>query len=132
MALTRHPVPTSPPGAVRPRAPEGIFATKKGKIGRALRLTRWGMVWERGARAFWPLLALLAFLFAVLALGGVESLPTIALPWLGVAAMAALIVAAIVGGLRYRRVRESEALERLDRTLPGRPLAALGDHAVLG
>ena len=80
--MTRHPVPTSPPGAVRPRAPEGIFATMKGKIGRALRLTRWGMVWERGARAFWPLLALLAFLFAVLALGGVESLPTIALPWL--------------------------------------------------
>ena len=90
------------------------------------------MIWERGARAFWPLLALLAVLFAVLALGGVESLPTIALPWLGGAAMAALIVAAIVGGLRYRRVRESEALERLDRTLPGRPLAALGDHAVLG
>ncbi|WP_367122474.1 DUF4175 domain-containing protein [Paracoccus sp. (in: a-proteobacteria)] len=109
-----------------------MFATKKGKIGRALRLTRWGMIWERGARAFWPLLALLAFLFAVLALGGVESLPTIALPWLGGAAMAALIVAAIVGGLRYRRVRESEALERLDRTLPGRPLAALGDHAGLG
>ncbi|MEO1973789.1 MAG: hypothetical protein ABGX07_19660 [Pirellulaceae bacterium] len=56
------------------------------------------MIWERGARAFWPLLALLAVLFAVLALGGVESLPTIALPWLGVAAMAALI-----GSTRLRR-----------------------------
>ena len=105
---------------------------KKGRVARALRLTRWGMVWERGARAFWPLLGLLACLFAIFALGGVAAIPAPALPWIGGAILVALLAAAIWGGLHYRRVRDFEAVERLDRTLPGRPLAALGDHAALG
>lgn len=102
------------------------------RVARALRLTRWGMVWERGARAFWPLVALLSAIFAVFALGGVAALPAATLPWLAGAAALAALVAAAWGGLRYRPVRPSEAVERLDRTLPGRPLAALGDSAALG
>lgn len=101
-------------------------------IARALRLTRWGLVWERGARAFWPLAALLACLFAAFALGGVAALPQPVLPWLAGLALLALLVAAIRGGLRYRRVHGTDAFERLDKTLPERPLTALADRAALG
>lgn len=122
----------SRPGAVCPRTPEDIFLKKNGRVFLALRLTRWGMVWERAARAFWPLAGLLACLFAAFALGGVGSIPATILPWLAGGALVALLAAAIRGGLRYRRVREAEAVERLDRTLPGRPLTALRDRAAIG
>ncbi|WP_165571116.1 DUF4175 family protein, partial [Paracoccus nototheniae] len=105
---------------------------KKGPVGRALRLTLWGMAWERGARAFWPLVTLLAVGFAALALGVVAGLPDAVLPWMAGAWLLAVVVAAGVGGWRFRRVRRAEALARLDRTLPGRPLSALSDRAAIG
>lgn len=105
---------------------------KNGPVGRALRLTRWGMVWERGARAFWPLATLLAVGFAALWLGVVASVPVVALPWGAGLWLLAVIAAAVRGGLRFRRVRAREALERLDRSLPGRPLTALTDRAAIG
>lgn len=132
MALTRRPKRMSQPGAVSPRTPEDIFTPKTGKLARALSLTRWGMVWERGARAFWPLMALLALVYAGFSLGLFSSISPKVLPWLAGGSVIALIVAGIRGGLRYRRVREVEVVERLDRTLPGRPLAALGDRAAIG
>ncbi|WP_168217513.1 DUF4175 family protein, partial [Paracoccus liaowanqingii] len=98
---------------------------KTGPVARALRLTRWGMAWERGARAFWPLVTLLAVGFAALALGAVAGLPDPALPWVAGAWLLAVVAFAGLGGWRYRRVRQAEALARLDRTLPGRPLSAL-------
>ncbi|SIT03725.1 DUF4175 domain-containing protein [Paracoccus saliphilus] len=122
----------SQPGAVCPRTPEDIFLKKNGRVFLALRLTRWGMVWERAARAFWPLAGLLACLFAAFAFGGVAAVPSAVLPWLAGVALAALLAAAIWGGLRYRRVGEAEAIGRLDRTMPGRPLAALRDRAAIG
>ncbi|WP_243698661.1 DUF4175 domain-containing protein [Paracoccus alkanivorans] len=121
----------SRPGAPPPD-PRGISTKKKNRVFLALRLTRWGMLWERAARAFWPLAGLLACLFAAFALGGVGAVPPTILPWLAGGALAALLTAAIRGGLRYRRVREAEAVERLDRTLSGRPLTALRDRAAIG
>ncbi|MDP0927509.1 DUF4175 family protein [Paracoccus onubensis] len=105
---------------------------KKGRIGRALHLTRLGMIWERAARAFWPLAGLLACFFAIFAFGGVAAMPVPGLLWLVGGALIALLAAAIWGGLRYRHVRETEVVERLDRTLPGRPLTALRDRAAIG
>ncbi|MFV0383244.1 DUF4175 domain-containing protein [Paracoccus sp. (in: a-proteobacteria)] len=113
------------------RRNDGRFAAE-GRVARALRLTRWGMIWERGVGAFWPLAALLACLFAGFALGGVAAVPAPALPWLAGVALILLLAVAIRGGLRYRRVREDEVIERLDRTLPGRPLSALGDRVAMG
>ncbi|WP_295046240.1 DUF4175 family protein [uncultured Paracoccus sp.] len=103
-----------------------------GPVGRALTLTRWGMVWEQAARAFWPLATVLALLFAGFALGVVAVVPGPVLPWLAGAAVLLLIWTAIRGGMRLRRVRAADAVERLDRTLPGRPLAALSDRAAIG
>lgn len=131
MALSGKRDTSSRPGELPPE-PLDLSATVTGQVGRALRLTRWGMIWERGARAFWPLAALLAGLFAAFCLGVVAALPEAILPWLAGAALLAVIAAAIRGGLAYRRVGGAEAVERLDRTLPGRPLAALADRAAMG
>ncbi|WP_237168632.1 DUF4175 domain-containing protein [Paracoccus shandongensis] len=105
---------------------------KKGPVARALRLTRWGMVWEQAARAFWPLATVLALVFAAFALGVVAAVPGPVLPWLAGAVLLVLVGVAVRGGMRFRRVRMADALDRLDRTLPGRPLAALSDHAAIG
>ncbi|QBX36012.1 DUF4175 domain-containing protein [Paracoccus liaowanqingii] len=90
------------------------------------------MAWERGARAFWPLVTLLAVGFAALALGAVAGLPDAVLLWVAGAWLLAVVAFAGLGGWRYRRVRQAEALARLDRTLPGRPLSALADRAAIG
>ncbi|TRW99707.1 DUF4175 domain-containing protein [Paracoccus sp. M683] len=90
------------------------------------------MWWEQAARAFWPLAALLAVVFAGLWLGLVAQLPDAVLPWLAGAVVLALIAAAIRGGLRFGRVGVGAAVARVDGTLPGRPLSALQDHAALG
>ena len=132
MALTRHQSDLSQPGVFHPRTPEDIFVKKTGPVARALHLTRWGMVWEQAARAFWPLATVLALVFAAFALGVVALVPGPVLPWLAGAVLLALMGAAIRGGMRFRRVRVTDAVDRLDRTLPGRPLAALTDSAAIG
>ena len=132
MALTRHQSDPSQPGVSDPRTPEDISAQKMGAVVRALRLTRWGMVWEQAARAFWPLATMLALVFAALALGVVAAVQGPVLPWLAGAVLLALIWTAIRGGMRFRRVGMLDAVDRLDRTLPGRPLAALTDRAAIG
>jgi uncharacterized protein (TIGR02302 family) len=132
MALTRHQSDPSQPGVFNPRTPEDIFVKKTGPVARALHLTRWGMVWEQAARAFWPLATVLALVFAAFALGVVALVPGPVLPWLAGAVLLALMGVAIRGGMRFRRVRVTDAVDRLDRTLPGRPLAALTDSAAIG
>nr|WP_318272825.1 DUF4175 family protein [Paracoccus saliphilus] len=132
MALIGRQDLTDRPGAFHPRTPDDIFTATHRPVARALRLTRWGMAWERGARAFWPLTTLLACGFAALALGLVAALPDPVLPWLTGLWLLAVVAAAILGGLRFRRVRPAEALDRLDRTLPGRPLSALSDRPAIG
>jgi uncharacterized protein (TIGR02302 family) len=101
-------------------------------VARALFWTRAGMVVERVLRAFWfPLsltllgIAALAFeLFALLPGSG----PLLALSALG------LVVAGLAawGWWRLRLPTRAEAVLRLDRTLPGRPLAALMDEPAIG
>ncbi|WP_405404302.1 DUF4175 domain-containing protein [Paracoccus sp. Ld10] len=115
-----------------PRTPEGMSTIRMGPVARALRLTGAGMAWERAARVFWPLATLLCFGIAALALGAVTAVPGAVLPWLAGLWLLAVVVAAVRGGWRFRRVRRAEAVARLDRTLPGRPLTALSDRAAIG
>lgn len=132
MGLTRRLPEPSEPGAVCPRTPEDIFAQTMGPVARALRLTLWGMRWEAVARAFWPLAVLLGFVVSALALGMVALVPDAALPWLAGLVLLLSVVAAVQGGLRYRPARAGGALERVDRSLAGRPLSALADQAAIG
>jgi uncharacterized protein (TIGR02302 family) len=97
-----------------------------------LRLTRAGMVSERAVRAFWPLWSIVLTVLAVLMLGLHEALP-LELFWAlsVVSALAALW--ALVRGLRmFRWPSAAEALERLDRTMPGRPITAIADLQAIG
>ncbi|MDB6176777.1 DUF4175 family protein [Paracoccus sp. Z330] len=98
----------------------------------AVRLTRWAMVWERVAIAFWPLAALLAVCFAVFSLGLVTALPAAVLPWAAGGLLLSVVVAAVWGGFRYRPTDMAEATRRVDQGLTGRPLAALTDRAAIG
>ncbi|WP_368661303.1 DUF4175 domain-containing protein [Paracoccus sp. (in: a-proteobacteria)] len=129
MVIGRFRSARSEPGVFHPRTPEDISGPK---IRRALALTRWGMVWEQVARAFWPLFVILSLWLALLALGAVALVPAPVLPWLFGAMLIAALVAAVRGGMRWRRITGAEAAARVDAALPGRPLAALADHAALG
>ncbi|WP_264210965.1 TIGR02302 family protein [Leisingera thetidis] len=97
-----------------------------------LALTRAGLVAERAMRAFWPLASVLMTVLAALMLGLHLLLPETVV-WTG--AMAALIAAAAAfgwGAWRFRWPARTEALQRLDETLPGRPVTALLDTQAIG
>ncbi|TCM84631.1 TIGR02302 family protein [Rhodovulum steppense] len=97
-----------------------------------LRLTRAGMVAERLTRAFWPLASLLLALAAVLSFGLHDMVSRgWALVVLALAAVA-MVVAFGLGVRSFRWPSRAEALDRLDRTLPGRPITALRDHQAVG
>lgn len=95
-------------------------------------LTRWGMLAERLARAFWPLWSLLFVTVAALMFGLHDALPLEAVWAAGVLVVVGAGAALVWGVLRFRRPRLEEALDRLDRTLPGRPITALGDTQAIG
>ncbi len=121
----------------RPVAPPATTAKRKSRrvrdrIDAAIRRTRAGMILERGLRAFWPLGALLAASWAALAFGAAEAAPRDALVGgLALAGLAALALG-LRGLLRFRWPSLTEARNRIDDDLPGRPLAAMADRPALG
>ncbi|WP_413871904.1 TIGR02302 family protein [Albidovulum sp.] len=97
-----------------------------------VRLTRAGMASERITRGFWPVWTILFALGAALAFGAQDHLPLEAV-WIGgVLVLLGLLWALVRGIRRFRWPTEAEALDRLDRTLPGRPISALSDSLALG
>ncbi|HID67497.1 MAG TPA: DUF4175 family protein, partial [Roseibacterium sp.] len=92
-----------------------------------LRLTLAGMVAERVVRAFWPVWTGLFFIFSALAFGA-GSLLAPAYTWsiLGLVSLG-LIIFLVLGIRRFQMPTRGEALERLDRTMPGRPTTTLLD-----
>ncbi len=97
-----------------------------------LRLTRLGMIAERVTRAFWPLWSILFVGLALFAFGLADALTRLQL-WGVVAVLASALVWALVhGARRFVIPTRSEALDRLDRTMPGRPIGALLDTPAVG
>ncbi len=97
-----------------------------------LRLTRAGMVAERGTRAFWPVWSLVFVTVAAFAFGLPAEVPPGVL-WGGLGLVALLLAWTIARGvMRFRMPTREEALDRLDRTLPGRPISTLLDHPAIG
>ncbi|ABD53397.1 DUF4175 domain-containing protein [Jannaschia sp. CCS1] len=97
-----------------------------------LRLTRLGMAAERFVRAFWPVWTLAFVAFAALAFGtGTLASPTTV--WSGLALVSlALVVLVFVGIRRFKMPSHQDALERLDATMPGRPITTLLDTPAVG
>ncbi|WP_253913356.1 TIGR02302 family protein [Pseudoruegeria sp. HB172150] len=97
-----------------------------------LLLTRWGMVAERVTRAFWPFWSVVLLVLAALMLGLHESLP-LEIVWGGfVVAVLAALGSLYWGIRRFHWPHADEAMDRLDRTLPGRPITALADTQAIG
>lgn len=97
-----------------------------------LRLTRLGIGAERLFRAFWPVWTICLTAVTALAFGLADVLPP---AWLAavLAAVGLALVWALVAGLRgFRWPSLAEAMDRLDRSLPGRPLTALLDNPAIG
>jgi hypothetical protein len=97
-----------------------------------LRLTRFGMVAERFTRAFWPAWSLVFVCIAALAFGAVTALSVPALWAVGAVAGALFAWSIFHGVSRFRMPSREEALDRLDRTMPGRPITALLDTVAVG
>lgn len=97
-----------------------------------LRLTRLGMVAERGLRAFWPVWTVLFVVFAALSFGA-GSLFSPAITWTALALIALGTLVLLAFGLRrFKMPTHAEALERLDATMPGRPISTLLDSPAVG
>lgn len=97
-----------------------------------LRLTRLGIGAERAVRAFWPVWTILLLVVAALAFGIADVVSAAVLTG-GLALSGLALVWALIHGLRrFRWPSQAEAMDRLDRTLPGRPLTALIDQPAIG
>lgn len=97
-----------------------------------LRLTRFGLFAERVTRGFWPVWSILFVAFAAFAFGAPEALP-LELLWAGLALLAGGLVWSIWRGLsQFQMPTPAEALDRLDRTMAGRPITALIDAPAIG
>ncbi len=121
----------TPPGP--PNRPDrGSAPDLSPRLSRPLRLTRLGLTAERFARAFWPLWTVLALTAALLTTGWQDELPLEAV-WGASVILALGAGAALAWGVwRFRLPSRAEAVERLDATMPGRPLAALRDAQAVG
>ncbi|MEM6589694.1 MAG: TIGR02302 family protein [Pseudomonadota bacterium] len=102
------------------------------RLRRPLRLTWAGLIAERLVRAFWPLWSVVAAASAALMLGLQDILPVEAVWFALIATGAALVGFLILGIWRFRWPKRQEAVDRLDASLKGRPLAALGDNQAIG
>ena len=99
---------------------------------RALALTRAGMLAEGLAGAFWPAFSLALIGWAAMGFDIFAHIPPLWGFWLGTAGVLAFVLALGWGLWRFRWPRRAEAVARLDRSLPGRPLAALTDDQAIG
>ncbi len=102
------------------------------ELSRPLGLTRLGMIAEQAVRGFWPLWSVLLALFFVLSFG-LHTAVSVEVFWIG--------GAALLGGLsfgvwyawrNFSWVSEADAIDRLDRSMPGRPLTATFDDMAIG
>lgn len=121
--------PASTKGTMtEPQAPEKVLS----RLVWPLRLTRAGMVVERITRAFWPVWSVMFVTIAAFAFGIAGHMGQTAL-WAGLGLVGLLLTLLIARAvLRFRMPSRAEAMDRLDRTLPGRPISALLDHPAIG
>lgn len=97
-----------------------------------LRTTQAFMGAERAVRVFWPLWSILCVGLAALAFGfgTIVSQPVFLA---GLIMWGLAILAAVALGLRHFQMpTRAEAMARLDRTMPGRPIASLLDRPAIG
>jgi uncharacterized protein (TIGR02302 family) len=97
-----------------------------------MRLTLAGLWAERLSRAFWPLWSLALITLAALAFG-LQDLGPLLWAQIGGAIVGLFALLLLAYGIRrFRKPTALDALDRLDATMPGRPIAALRDTQAIG
>lgn len=120
----------APKGAMQDK---GLSSWQGAKpLRRALILTRAGLWAERLVQQFWPLATIVLAALAALMFGLQDHLPLEGFWALSALTLGAALAALIYGLSRFRKPTGAEAEARVDATLPGRPLAALGDRQAIG
>lgn len=90
------------------------------------------MLAERALHAFWPLISVVLLSLAALMFGVHQTIP-LEVTWIGSVLAVLAAVAGLVAGIRkFRWPTRAEALNRLDQTLPGRPISAIMDQQAIG
>ena len=97
-----------------------------------LRLTRLGMLAETLVQSFWPLMTVVLLVLAALMLGLQDGVLVEFVWGTAVAAVLAAMASLYYAARHFRLPSRSDALARLDATLPGRPLQALLDTQTIG
>lgn len=111
---------------------EGLEPGLWSQIRWPFRLTRAALWAERLSRAFWPFASLCAAALAALGFGLDRGL-AVEVWWITHLGLTiALAASAVLGLRRFRPPALAEVLARLDRDLPGQPIAALMDRQALG
>ena len=102
------------------------------RLRRPLALTRIGMAAERGLRSFWPFISVSLAVLAAMMLGALDAMP-LEVAWFGLIISLAALGVTLWRGLRaFRWPSAEDALQRLDSTLPGRPISAITDDQAIG
>jgi uncharacterized protein (TIGR02302 family) len=111
-----------------PQAPSDAVTRALARLKRPLALTRAGMIAERGARAFWPLLSVSSLAIAAVSFGALDIAPLTVWSLTGIGAL----TAAVWGWRKFGMPTKADAVARLDATLQGRPISTLTDEIALG
>ena len=100
-------------------------------LGWRVRTTWAGIVVERAARTFWPAWSLLFLAFAANAFSRNPAIPVeiAAATVLGIIAAAAVF--SLIGCFRFRFPTRDEAVRKLDRTDPNRPILSFRDRLAI-
>ena len=94
--------------------------------------TRAGMVAVQVVRVFWPFWSVVFLILAPLMMGWQDLVP-LELFWGGAVVSVIAFLATLGWGIRrFRMPTRSEALERVDAAMPGRPIAAIADRQAIG
>ena len=98
------------------------------QLRRPLRLTRLGMLAETVVQSFWPLMTVLLLALSSLMLG-LQDLVAVEAVWTAAGVgLLALLGAVIYAFRRFRMPSKTDAMARLDDSLPGRPIQAMMDQ----
>lgn len=99
---------------------------------RPLLLTRAGMLLERVTKSFWPLWSWGFVIWAALSFGVFNQLSLELAYFTMLTGLVGLVVFLVMGIRSFHWPSISEAADRLDRSLKGRPLTALWDSQAIG
>ncbi|WP_394197354.1 TIGR02302 family protein [Litoreibacter albidus] len=96
------------------------------------RLTLAGLWAERVTYAFWPFWTALFLSVVAFVLVGAMSVGLPVFGLIAVACASGLLASLVYAWRKFQMPRWGDALDRIDRTMPGRPVTAAMDHQALG